>query len=67
MTIDEIVRKIINDELDKHQRKSEIVPVADFCKAKKISRVTIWRAEKNGQIKLTRIGKSVFIDINQFS
>lgn len=66
MTIDEIIRKMIIEELDKRERKSELIPVADFCKEKKISRVTIWRAEKSGQIKLTRIGKSVFIDMNQF-
>lgn len=66
MSIDEIIRKIVIEELDKRQRKSELIPVAEFCASKKISRVTIWRAEKSGQIKLTRIGKSIFIDTNQF-
>lgn len=44
-----------------------LLPLEDFCKQKKISRITVWRAEKRGQIKLTRIGKRIFVDLSQFA
>jgi hypothetical protein len=67
MNLEENIRKIVADELDKRQQQVEFIPVADFCKSRKISRITIWRAEKEGKIKLSRIGKKIFINPNQFA
>lgn len=39
----------------------DIVPLRQFCKEKNISRTTIWRAEKRGELKLIRIGRKVFV------
>lgn len=67
MSIEEHIRKIVAEELVKLQQKVELVPIAEFCKAKKISRGTLWRAEKEGRVKLTRIGARVFINQEQFA
>lgn len=66
MTLDEHIRKIVAEELAKHQSSADIVPVAEFCKVKNIHRNTVWRAEKEGRIKLIRLGKKVFINPQQF-
>ena len=66
MSLEENIRKIVVDELSKRQPE-ELQSVTEFCKAKKISRITIWRAEKEGKIKLARIGKRVFINPHQFA
>lgn len=66
MTLDETIRMMINEELDKRERKTDLVRISDFCKSKNISRTTLWRAEKEGRLTMTRIGKKVFINMNQF-
>jgi hypothetical protein len=66
MSLEESIRKIVKDEIEKRNQKTELVPVADFCKDKNLSRITIWRGEKQGKFKLTRIGRKVFINPQQF-
>lgn len=66
MSLEESFQKFIADQLSKRQPE-ELKSVPDFCKEKKISRVTLWRAEKRGEVKLTRIGRRVFINTNQFA
>lgn len=66
MDLEQSIRKIICEELDKRQQGNDLIPLADFCKSKNINRVTIWRHEKEGRIKLDRIGKKVFVNSSQF-
>lgn len=65
-TIEDHFRAIAQQVLDARP-PVELVPLEDFCKQKRISRITVWRAEKKGQIKLTRIGKRIFVDLSQFA
>jgi len=67
MNLEESIRKIANEEFDKRQTQSNLVPVEEFCKQKNISLITVWRAEKSGKLKLSRIGKKVFVNQSQFS
>jgi hypothetical protein len=67
MNIEESIRKIVTEELDKRQSQGDIVPLEEFCRTKGISRVTVWRAERSGKLKLTRIGTKVFVNKSQFS
>jgi hypothetical protein len=64
--IEESIRTIVVEELAKLGAGNKMVPVAEFCRKHGISRVTIWRAEKEGRLKVTRIGKKVFVNPNQF-
>jgi len=43
------------------------IPIAEFCAKTKTWRSTIWRLEKRGEVKLIRIGRSVFINPDQFT
>lgn len=66
--IEATIRSVVADELAKlTNREPKLVPLNDFSKEKKVTRVSLWRWEKSGQIKMTRIGKRVFIDMNQFA
>ena len=65
MSLEENIRKIVVDELSKRQPE-ELQSISEFCRTKKISRVTIWREAKKGNLKLTRIGRKVFINPRQF-
>ena len=65
-SIEETIRQIVADELSKRQQNEELQSVSDFCRTKHISRVTLWRAEKEGRIKLVRIGRKVFVPSQQF-
>lgn len=67
MSIEETIRELINQELDKRTQSADIVPVEQFCQDKGVSRITIWRAEKEGRLKVVRIGKRKFIDTRQWS
>lgn len=58
---EESFKVFIRDEVQKLEKKNHHIPVAQFCKENNISRVTLWRAEKNGTLKLQRIGKKVFV------
>lgn len=67
MSLEETIREIARDEYSKLQQDGgNLMPADEFCEKKDISYVTLWRAEKRGEIKLTRIGKRVFINTNQF-
>ncbi|UYN88140.1 MAG: hypothetical protein KIT51_07815 [Cyclobacteriaceae bacterium] len=66
MSLEENIRKIVAEEIQKAGKQSDLVPLAEFCKEKNLSRVTVWRAEKQGKMKLTRIGKKVFVSPQQF-
>lgn len=66
MSLEENIRKMIADEMGR-AKSVELVPVDEFCEQKEISRTTLWRSEKRGQIKLVRIGRRVFIDVSQFA
>jgi hypothetical protein len=65
MSLEESIRKIVGEEIRKAGNQPEFVPLADFCREKKISRVTVWRQEKLGTIKLSRIGRRIFVNTNQ--
>lgn len=66
-TLSDTIKKIVNDELDKRRPKTNLIPVEEFCKKKKISRTSVWRARKAGTVKTVYIGDRVFIDLNQFT
>ena len=57
---------MINAELDRRAAATELVPMDLFCQQKKISRVTMWRKEKEGTVKVIRIGKKLFVNPTQF-
>lgn len=65
-TIEDHFRAIAKQVIDARPTV-DLVPLEDFCKQKRISRITVWRAEKKGQIQLTRIGKRIFVDQSQFA
>lgn len=67
MSLEEQIKKFICDELDKRAAKENFLPIEDFCRLKKISRTTVWRARKAGTIKTVHIRGRAFIDTNQFS
>ena len=62
-----LIRQIVHEELSKRSDETELVSVPEFCRKHAISRVTLWRAEKEGRVKVTRIGKRVFLNPNQFA
>lgn len=64
MSLEDIIRQIVRDELLNVKSGSKLIPVSQFCKEKNISRVTLWRAEKAGKCKIVRIGKKTFVDEN---
>jgi len=66
MNLEESIRQIISEELDKRNQVDNLVPLAQFCKEKNLNRVTLWRAEKEGRIQLSRIGKKIFVNQSQF-
>ncbi len=61
MSIDEQIRKIVVEELEK-RLTPELIPVPEYCRKNNIHRSTVWRAEKEGKVKLYRVGKKVFIN-----
>lgn len=65
MNLEESIRKFIAEEVSR-QPVNDLQPVLEFCRSKNISRVTIWRAEKQKKIKITRIGRKVFVPLSQF-
>lgn len=67
MNLEESIRQIVSDEIGKQLQAANLIPIADFCKSKNINRVTLWRHEKEGRIKLDRIGKKVFVNQAQFN
>lgn len=69
MSLEDQIRKIVIDEISKRERgpSVELVPVKEFCERQKIRASTLWRHEKLGKIKLSRIGKRVFVDQRQFA
>lgn len=64
MSIDEQIRKIVVEELEK-RLTPELIPVPEYCKKNNIHRSTVWRAAKKGKVKLVQIGKKAFIDPKQ--
>lgn len=67
MSLEQTIRNMISEELDKRQQSDNLIPMSEFCAKKNLSRTTIWRNEKQGEIKLTRIGRKIFIDQSQFT
>jgi hypothetical protein len=65
-SLEQQIRSIVADEISKRKGESNLVAIADFCKSKNISRVTLWRSEREGKTKLVRIGSRVFVDENQW-
>jgi hypothetical protein len=49
------------------QAPVDLVPLQQFCTTKGISRTTVWRAAKRGELQLTYIGSRVFINLQQFT
>lgn len=66
MSLEDQIRLIVTEELNKRQQAAEMLPVSEFCKLKKMSRSAVWRAEQLGKIQITRIGKKVFVKMDQF-
>jgi hypothetical protein len=66
MSIEETIRQIVAEELDKRQTANTLIPVSEFCATHNISRVTLWRQEKAGTLKVHRVGRKTFVNINQF-
>ena len=64
--LEDEIKKMISAELDRRSAATELQPVAKFCKDKNISRVSLWRHEKQGKIKIVRIGSKLFINPAQF-
>lgn len=62
MSMEEQVREIVRQELDRQSGRSHLQSVEDFCQEVGLSRTTLWRQERQGRIKLHRIGKRVFVD-----
>lgn len=63
--LENIIQEMVSRELAKHQ-SNELIPISEFCRQAKVSRITLWRQEKQGMIKLTRIGRKVFVNPQQF-
>lgn len=66
MNFEETIQKMISEEFDRREKSASIIPVAEFCKTHNLSRVTVWRAEREGKLQTTRIGRKVFVKANQF-
>jgi hypothetical protein len=49
------------------QAPVNLMPLSKFCTDKGISRTTVWRAEKRGELQLTRIGTRIFVNLQQFT
>jgi len=66
MNLEESIRKIVSDELDRREQSSKLTPQDQFCKDKNLSRTTLWRARRSGQLETVNIGRKVFINEKQF-
>lgn len=66
-SIEETIRKIVGEEIDKRDRIVNLTDIDTFCREKGVSRVTLWRQRKAGQLKTINIGSRIFIDMNQFT
>ena len=60
-----LIRKIIIEELG-NREQNNLIHQSDFCKNNNISRTTIWRMQKEGKLKIIKLGRKVFIQTNQF-
>lgn len=71
MGLEENIRNILSDllreELHKLHRSDDLIPLAEFCRQKGISRTTLWRQERQGRLQTVRIGRRIFINSSQFS
>lgn len=61
MNFEEMIRNIVNSELDKRDQKNQLLPVQKFCEQHDISRTTVWRAIKDGRMQAVNIGRKVFV------
>jgi len=61
------IRGIVREEMNNYTQKVVHVPAQQFCKDRNISRTKLWRDEKKGIVKVDRIGRKVFVNLNQFS
>jgi hypothetical protein len=66
-TFEAIFQKWISDELDRREGRNTLTPLNTFCQKRNLSRTTMWRGEKQGRWKLTRIGKKIYVDESQFT
>jgi hypothetical protein len=66
ITVERYLRGMVADLVREHQPPN-LIPLEQFCREKKISRSTVWRAEKRGELQLTRIGTRVFVNLQQFT
>jgi len=65
MSLEQQIREIVKQEIDKDHTAPRLVPLQKFCNDLGLDRKTLWRAEKEGRIKVQRIGTRIFIDANQ--
>ncbi len=66
MNLEESIRQIVSEELDKRDQSSKLTPQDQFCKEKNLSRTTVWRARRSGQLETVTIGRKVFVNESQF-
>lgn len=67
-TITEVLRAILKEELNSIAASNapQLVSLKKFLADSSMSRTTVWRAEKEGKIKLSRVGRRILVDLNQF-
>lgn len=58
-TIEEFLKQKIKESLS--AKDYQPIPLMEFCERNKISRTSVWRAEKSGQLKLIRVGRKIFV------
>lgn len=66
MEIENLIRKIVVEELDKARQDVQLESLSDFCRRTGVSRTTVWRDIKKGHTKCVRIGRRILINPNQF-
>lgn len=67
MSLEQTIRNMISEELDKRLNQGpDYRSVADACQKLDLSRTSLWRGIKKGEVKSITIGNRRLIDINQF-
>jgi hypothetical protein len=63
--IEAIVKRIVREEMQK-LGPINLQPVDEFCDKIGINRVTLWKQEKLGKVKIHRIGTRCFVNAQDF-
>lgn len=65
-TIEESISDLVKGAIQ-NATSSPLIPVQKFASSHNLSMTTIWRQEKAGAIKITRVGRKRFVNLNQFA